>query len=226
MKKLFIFLGPPGSGKGSLSALCVKRLGWHQLSTGNLCREQIAQQSPVGKEIDFAIKSGKLISDSLIIQMASEWLTNKFAQSGTVIFDGFPRTLPQAQALHELMGEFDDVDMHIVRLEIAHEAVIYRMLARAICQNNRCQTVYSMHKHSSQLPVKPMTCNECNSPLMRRSDDEEDAIYERLKIYENHERALCDFYESVQQPVHTIRADLPLETVYDKLLGIAGVVGI
>lgn len=219
-------MGPPGSGKGSLSSLCVKRLGWQQLSTGNLCREHIAAQTSLGKEIDFAIKSGKLISDGLIIQMASEWLKKTFAQPGTVIFDGFPRTVPQAQALHELMRGLLDVEMHVVRMDITPEEVVYRLLARSICQNKDCQMVYSMHKHSTQLPLKTMTCNECDSPLVRRSDDEEKAIYERLKIYQSHESALRDFYKSVDQPLRAIQADLPLEKVYDKLLGILGIDGI
>ena len=73
-KDIVIFLGPPGSGKGSLSQLCVKRLGWHQLSTGNLCREHIARGTEIGTQIDFAIKSGKLIADSLILEMVHDWL--------------------------------------------------------------------------------------------------------------------------------------------------------
>ncbi len=153
-KDIFIFLGPPGSGKGSLSHLCVKRLGWQQLSTGNLCREHIAQQTDIGKQIDFAIKSGKLISDSLIIEMASAWLKKTFEHTGIVIFDGFPRTVPQAQALHEIITSLDDVTMNVVRMDIPFETVVYRLLARSICQNNKCQSVYSMHKHSSQQPVK------------------------------------------------------------------------
>ena len=217
-KNLIIFLGPPGSGKGSLSALCVKRLGWHQLSTGNLCRDHIARQTELGKHIDFAIKSGKLISDDVIIQMAKDWLIETFKESHTVIFDGFPRTLTQAIALQELVKSLDDVMLSVIRMEIEQEAVEYRLLARAICQNNKCQSVYSLHKHSSQLPRRPMICNECENPLMRRSDDEQIAIKERLKIYQGHEKELRDFYEQIEQPIRDLPADLPLEAVYTKLL--------
>lgn len=221
-KDIFIFLGPPGSGKGSLSALCVKRLGWQQLSTGNLCREHIAQQTAIGQQIDFAIKSGKLIEDNLIIDMASTWLKKTFADPGIVIFDGFPRTVPQARALQDLVKSLDDVTMNVVRMDIPHETVVYRLLARSICQNNKCQSVYSLHKHSTQQPVKPMTCDLCQSPLVRRLDDEETAIYERLKIYQSHEQALRDFYKSIAQPVYELPADMPLEAVYVKLLELIG----
>ena len=85
-KSIFIFLGPPGSGKGSLSQFCVKRLGWQQLSTGNLCREHIARQTEIGKQIDFAIKSGKLISDSLIIEMAAHGSKRRLRSREYVIF--------------------------------------------------------------------------------------------------------------------------------------------
>ena len=217
-KDIYIFLGPPGSGKGSLSQLCVKRLGWQQLSTGNLCREYIAQQSEIGKQIDFAIKSGKLIPDSLMLEMVNEWLAQTLSNQPAVIFDGFPRTVPQARALHELIESLKDVRMNILRMDITHEEVVSRLLARAICQNNKCQSVYSIHKHSTQQPKQPMTCDECESPLIRRSDDEESAIYERLKIYAAHERELRDFYESVGKPIQVISSNEPLETVYNKLI--------
>ena len=225
-KEIVVFFGPPGSGKGSLSALCVKRLGWKQLSTGNLCREHIAQQTAIGKDIDFAIKSGKLISDSLIIDMAYTWLKETFEIAGTVIFDGFPRTVPQAKALHEMIATLKDVAFTIIRLDVPYDAVVYRLLARSICQNNKCQSVYSMHKHSSQLPIKHMTCNECESPLVRRSDDEESAIKERLQLYQKHEKSMIDFYESVQQSMHVLSADMPLEDVYAQLLEQVGTKGI
>src|SRR5438105_2140053 len=105
MGNIFIFLGPPGSGKGSVSRLCIKDLGWVQLSTGNLCRKHIAKQTEIGKEIDFAIKSGKLVSDDLITNMVLEWFQKDFDDSHTVILDGYPRTIMQAQAFTKLFDK-------------------------------------------------------------------------------------------------------------------------
>ncbi len=225
-KDIYIFLGPPGSGKGSLSQLCRKRLGWQQLSTGNLCREHIAKETEIGKKIDFAIKSGKLISDSLIVDMVHEWLATKANAAKPVIFDGFPRTVLQARILYELVKNSKGIRLHLVQLTVPDEEIVYRLSARSICKNNECQCVYSLHKHSALQPRKEMTCNECESPLVCRTDDEESAIYERLRIYHQHERAMLDFFGSIGHSIGTIRADAPLEDVYKIFLDIAGYVGI
>lgn len=259
-KRIYIFLGPPGAGKGSLSQLCTKRLGWRQLSTGNLCREHIARQSDIGKQIDFAIKSGKLISDSLVIDMVYEWLSKELAAeqeidrdtarraetsqaesaaggmvksapeasegdsavSRTVILDGFPRTMMQARALHELIETMEGVALHLVHLKLSDEEIVHRLAARSVCQNEKCQRVYSLHKHSHLQPVKYMTCNECEAPLIRRSDDEETAIVERLKIYHAHEDEMLSFYKDIGHHVRVIPVDAPLEDVYSTFLEATG----
>ncbi len=250
-KRIYIFLGPPGAGKGSLSQLCTKRLGWRQLSTGNLCREHIARQTQIGKEIDFAIKSGKLISDSLVIDMVHDWLSKELLAeqavdrekaasqsrqvvpvqsdapqgeviSRTVILDGFPRTKLQAHALHELIEKMVGVDLHVVHLKLTDEEIMYRLRARSVCQNEKCQRVYSLHKHSHLQPVKYMTCNECEAPLVRRLDDEEAAIVERLKIYHTHQDEMLSFYEEVGHPVRALPVDAPLEEVYGTFLTVTG----
>ena len=223
MKKrdIVIFLGPPGSGKGSLSQLCVKRLNWKQLSTGNLCRSHIAQGTTIGKEIDFAIKTGKLISDYFIIGMVEDWLESTEPVC-TVIFDGFPRTVPQAQALHDLIEARDDLTLSLVLLAIPDQELVYRLLARSICQNEECQQVYSLHDSSLQGPKKELTCDECESPLIRRSDDEAVAIAERLKVYREHEKGLLSFYQEKGHAINKVEGVLPLEEVYKRFLHTAG----
>ena len=220
-REIVLFIGPPGSGKGSLSQLCVKRLGWRQLSTGNLCRQHIARATDIGQQIDLAIKSGKLISDDLMVSMVEEWLMVESSVT-TVIFDGFPRTVRQAEALHDLLSSREDLQLKLIRLAIPQEELLYRLLARSICENEECQQVYSMHKHSRQTPDKEMICNECQSKLIRRSDDEEAAIAERLRIYLQHEQGLVSFFERVGQPVKDVEASLPLEEVYERFLDTAG----
>ena len=99
VRDIIVFIGPPGSGKGTLSGLCVKELGWVQISTGNLCRKHIADKTKIGQEIDFAIKSGKLVSDNLITDMIIDWFKHVGDQVRTVVLDSYPRTVAQAQAL-------------------------------------------------------------------------------------------------------------------------------
>ena len=221
-KEIVVFLGPPGAGKGTLSSLCIKRLGWIQLSTGNLCREHIGQRTEIGEKIDFAIKSGKLVDDSLIVAMVDQWLTEKVTTDQTVIFDGFPRTVPQAKALQKLIAKRGDISLCLVRLTMKDDDLVTRLLARAICKNNKCQSVYSVHKHSLLKPRTPNKCDECEGELVRRSDDEESAIAERLKIYHKHEKGLVSFYKNLGQMIRNVEAHQPLEGVYCSFLDTTG----
>ena len=93
IERIVLFVGPPGSGKGTLSQKCVQELGWKQISTGDLCRAHIANETEIGKKIDFAIKSGKLVDDGLISQMVFEWFSEQKNGPHTVILDGYPRTV-------------------------------------------------------------------------------------------------------------------------------------
>ena len=221
-KEIILFLGPPGAGKGTLSHLCIRRLGWVQLSTGNLCREHIARGTEIGEKIDFAIKSGKLVSDSLIVDMVGRWLTEVVTDDQTVIFDGFPRTVPQAQALYELLSQHRDVSLKLIRLTMSDEDLVTRLLSRAICSDEECQSVYSVHEHSSLRPRIENICDDCESDLVRRSDDEEEAIVERLKIYHKHEKGLLSFFEKVGQAICNVEAHQPLEEVYCSFIDTTG----
>jgi adenylate kinase len=220
VKNMFIFLGPPGSGKGSLSQLCVKRLGWTQLSTGNLCREHIAEQTEIGKQIDFAIKSGKLITDSLIICMVDEWLRKNLGKHTAVILDGFPRTIKQADSLRELLAlpDFLTVKLSVIKMLVEDAEVVKRLSSRFICQNNKCQSVYSLSQNSLLKPKRYLLCDDCSSSLIRRTDDEEQAIRDRLLIYHKHEQDLINFYTGMGQLVISLDGEKSLEDVYDQFV--------
>jgi len=221
-KNIFIFIGPPGSGKGSLSELCVRNLDWAQISTGNLCREHIMKQTEIGKQIDFAIKSGKLVSDGLIVDMVDDWLQKSLISKECVIFDGFPRTVAQADALGSLLGEkFKSSDLNIVRLLIDDETIIARLLGRYICQNDKCQAVYSL-VNSSLAPKKQGICDVCESSLIRRTDDNEMSIRERLSTYHQHEKKLLDFYQNKGEAVIEFNVNKPLEKVFENFKALIG----
>lgn len=196
--QLVIFIGPPGSGKGTLSQLCVDRLGWRQLSTGALFRKHIAEQTPIGKSIDFAIKSGKLVSDELVTSMAIEWLADTFnREKSDIILDGFPRTVAQAAALKEFIGQQSlPVEIKVVRFYMTDEGIIRRLMARRMCSTKACQAVYSVIEGSPLAPKKHNECDKCSGVLERRSDDTEEAIKNRLKTYHDHEKKLLDFYRN------------------------------
>jgi adenylate kinase len=217
-RKIIIFIGPPGSGKGSLSNICVEQLELVQLSTGNLCRKHIAEKTDIGLAIDMAIKSGQLVSDEIISSMVNEWL---LGQENDTILDGYPRTLQQAEALKELiLKTIPSADVAIVKLALSDETVINRLSARVICSNKDCQAVYSLLKGSLLKPNNVTKCNKCSGSLLRRPDDEPMAIEERLKSYYNHEQDLLNFYENADLKVHNLPAERPLSDVFNDLKNI------
>lgn len=211
-----VFLGPPGSGKGTLSNLCVKTFGWEQLSTGNLCRKHINEGTSIGKQIDFAIKSGKLISDSLMTDMVDEWLDTESLSGKNLILDGYPRTIPQARALDELLkSKYTSLKLHIFRFIVPDECVIRRLSSRYICQNNKCQAVYSLAQGSSLAPKHDMVCDLCKSPLIQRKDDTAQAIQDRMIVYHLHENELISFYRSAGYEVIEVDANRPHHEVFE-----------
>jgi len=214
-RNIVIFIGPPGSGKGSLSNLCMEHLKWVQLSTGNLCRIHIAQQTEIGQQMDQAIRSGKLIADHLIIDMVDSWLLEQNEQTSSIILDGYPRTVAQAQALMSLLKDkLNEFNLHVVRLSISDDQVVLRLGGRSICQNKNCQAVYSLLPGSSLSPKKEMVCDKCSHSLIRRSDDELEAIKERLKTYYKHENDLLSYYHGAGIEIKKVNVEKTLHEVF------------
>lgn len=214
--KLFIFIGPPGAGKGSLASLCVKHFDWIEISTGNLCRKHIAEQTKIGKEIDLIIKSGKLINDDLISCMVFEWFNENVGKASGIIVDGYPRTVPQAQAFDVMLKEsFPTVHIKVVLFSISDDVVVNRLCSRYICQNKECQAVYSFSPYSDLAPIETKVCDLCSGRLGRRDDDNEIAVRKRLDIYHRHEQQLIDFYHNDHREIIKLDASKPLREVFE-----------
>lgn len=216
-KDILIFVGPPGSGKGSISGLCVKDFGWTQLSTGNMCRKHIAEQTPVGKAIDFAIKSGKLISDELVTSMIEQSLQEYLDKSSVIILDGYPRTVAQARQLAQLLKtKFKNIKLTLVRFNVPDDLLVERLSARYICKNQNCQAVYSLLSGSQQAPKHDLVCDKCGQPLYRREDDQPAAVKERLKMYHAYEQDLLNFYRTENpHQIISLDADKALAEVFE-----------
>lgn len=216
-KSIYIFLGPPGAGKGTLSQLCQDRLGWLQLSTGVLCRSHIARQTDIGKKIDLAIKSGKLVEDSLICDMVHEWLLSNTGQlERGLILDGFPRTVAQAQALYDFLSEkMSDCAISIVQLKISDARVVRRLAGRVVCKNSDCQRVYSLYRHDTGELLQLDECSKCSGVLVRRPDDEEATIQRRLRTYYQHEDDLLGFFSTAGLPINQVEVDVSPEYVFE-----------
>ncbi len=221
-KNVFIFIGPPGSGKGTLSHLCTKTLGWVQLSTGNLCRKHIAEQTEIGKQIDFALKSGKLVSDNLINAMVHDWFITIINETDNIILDGYPRTVAQAQALQSFFQErMPQVRVQVIRFFVSDDVVIDRISHRLVCLNKDCQEVYSSNQ-GSRKPMREMICDVCSGPLGRRTDDEVMAAKERLQTYHKHERELMLFYKQAPVAVSEFKGERSWEQVFEDFKQLVG----
>lgn len=180
-----IFLGPPGAGKGTLAAKATEILGVPHISTGAIFRSAIAAKSPLGLKVKAIIDSGKLVDDGTTIELVKERLAQNDAASGYIL-DGFPRTIPQAEAL----AEFSSVEK-VVNFDIPDSAVVERLSGRRVCKS--CGTNYHV---LFQKPAAAGVCDSCGGELYTRDDDKEEAIQKRLEVYRAQTAPLIDFYRA------------------------------
>ena len=178
-----IFLGPPGAGKGTLALRAVDILKVQQISTGSIFRAAVAAQSPLGLKVKAIMDAGKLVDDETTIALVKERLTMGDVQNGYIL-DGFPRTIPQAQAL----ASFSQVDK-VVNFDIPDSDVIVRLGGRRVCR--KCG--YNFHVIFNK-PSKENVCDYCGGEVYTREDDKPQAIQKRLEVYRKQTAPLIDFY--------------------------------
>ncbi|WP_297888776.1 adenylate kinase [Sulfurihydrogenibium sp.] len=188
MSKTIIFLGPPGAGKGTQSQLLKERDGFVQISTGDILREAVKSQTPLGIEAKKFMDEGKLVPDELIINLIAEKLEE--LENKNIIFDGFPRTVPQAEALKELLIKKGRKIDAVVLFLIPDEEVVKRLAGRRVCPN--CGAVYHILYNP---PKKDEICDKCGTPLIQRDDDKEEVIKRRLEVYHQQTATLIDYYK-------------------------------
>ncbi len=218
IRQIIIFLGAPGSGKGTLSRMCVDKLDWKQLSTGDLCRQHVQAGTEIGKEIDFTLKSGTLVRDSVIIDMVAQWLATQVQDADSVILDGFPRTVVQARSFIAMMdGSFENVTLKVYQLIVPDSEIVKRLSSRVVCSNKECQAIYSERLlGSSEWHTKK--CDVCGHSLVKRNDDTVEKIHARLVNYHHHIEQLLEYYRNIGCQVIDINADVPTEEIFQEIL--------
>ncbi|WP_018631593.1 adenylate kinase [Neomegalonema perideroedes] len=184
-----ILLGPPGAGKGTQARMLTEKRGLVQLSTGDMLRAAVAAGTPVGKAADAVMKSGGLVGDDIVIGVISERLDQPDVKQG-VIFDGFPRTLAQADALEKLLADKGISLDHVVEMSVDDEVVTARIAGRYTCA--KCGEGY--HDESKQ-PNVPGVCDKCGgTEFKRRADDNAHAVRTRLMAYYRETSPLIGYY--------------------------------
>lgn len=214
--KIFIFLGPPGSGKGTLSAQCAQAFGWVQVSTGNLCRDHILRQTELGKQIKSTLEQGHLVADEVVAQMVQEWIVAQNEMPQALIFDGYPRTKNQADLFYSLIiNSLKNFEFILIKLNISSEKIIDRILMRAVCSNKDCQQIYSLRQGNNNQPKCEMICDFCQSSLNQRADDTKEILEKRLEVYYEHEQAILDVYAAKEFKIGVLDASQESDIVFN-----------
>jgi adenylate kinase len=178
-----IFLGPPGAGKGTLAGVISKEYSIPQVSTGDIFRDAIKRETELGKKVKEIVGKGDLVPDELTVSLVRERLAQPDAQKGYIL-DGFPRTIPQAEAL----ATFQKLDA-VVDFVIDDALVIERLSGREICKN--CGAIY----HVKNMPSKVKgVCDKCGGPTYTRPDDSLESIKNRLEVYREQTEPLIAYY--------------------------------
>lgn len=184
-----LLFGPPGAGKGTQSALLVENYSMRHISTGDLFRNSIKNQTPLGLEAKRYLDSGDLVPDSVTISMVEQEIQNlKPGQS--FILDGFPRTVPQAEALEGISERTGKEIDKVIFFEVSKDLLIERLTGRRVCK--KCGAVYHTETKSTQ---HEGICDVCGGDVVQRADDKRDAIENRLKVYEQATEPVKNFYK-------------------------------
>jgi adenylate kinase len=186
-----ILLGAPGAGKGTVAKQLTAIDGSVQISTGDILRGAVHAGTELGKEAEGYMQRGDLVPDALIMGIMENRLQESDCQQGFLL-DGFPRTIPQAEALKELLAKVNiDLDM-AVNLDVPREVILDRLCTRRTCDNTDCQAIYNV---KSNPPKQEGICDKCGSPVVQRADETEEAISHRLQTYNDKTAPLIGFYE-------------------------------
>lgn len=180
-----ILLGAPGAGKGTQAELICERLSIPTISTGNIIREAMKNGTEMGAKAKAYVDAGNLVPDEVVIGIIQERLSEKDCENGFIL-DGFPRTIPQAEALDKMGIDIDTV----LSIEVADEKIVKRMSGRRVCES--CGASY--HTEYKK-PLKEGVCNACGGNLVRRKDDAPETVLDRLRVYHEQTEPLKGYYE-------------------------------
>ena len=213
--KRLIILGPPGVGKGTQAKKLEKDFGWVHISTGDMLREAVSNGTSLGKQVKTIMGKGDLVPDNIMLEVVKDRLKQKDCLNGFIL-DGFPRTIPQAEALNNLLKEGDVFLDGLISINVSTDEIIRRLSQRLVC--DKCGYVSTIQEGK----VEGDTCSRCGGTLVRRDDDEPATIRRRLEVYEKQTRSLIQYYreKGILLEVNGIGS---IDEVYSRILNALGV---
>ncbi|NLP46533.1 MAG: adenylate kinase [Epulopiscium sp.] len=211
----YIMLGAPGAGKGTQAMALSKEFHIPHISTGDIFRMHIQQQTDLGKKAKEYMDQGLLVPDELVVDLIKDRLAQEDCKEGFIL-DGFPRTIVQAEALDEVLQELNIPLKTVINVEVPDEKIITRMAGRRVC--NHCGGTYHMKYNP---PKKEGICDQCQSSLIQRKDDQEETVQKRLQVYHDQTKPLIQYYKD-KKILLTVDGTKSVETVTKNMIEALG----
>ena len=206
-----ILLGPPGAGKGTQAKRVIEEFDIPHISTGDIFRKNIKEKTELGQKVEGLLAQGKLVPDELTIEIVWDRLDQEDCKNGFLL-DGFPRTIPQAEALDEGLAKRGLKLDRVLNIDVDKDSLVKRLSGRRVCPN--CGASYHIDNNP---PKVEGICDVCQTPVIQREDDKEQTVLDRIKVYDSQTKPLVDFY-SKQDLVFTVDGTLPIDEITNKLV--------
>ena len=206
-----LIMGLPGAGKGTQAKRVIEEFDIPHISTGDIFRKNIKEKTELGQKVEGLLAQGKLVPDELTIEIVWDRLDQEDCKNGFLL-DGFPRTIPQAEALDEGLAKRGLKLDRVLNIDVDKDSLVKRLSGRRVCPN--CGASYHIDNNPTKVEG---ICDACQTPVIQREDDKEETVLDRIKVYDSQTKPLVDFY-SKQDLVFTVDGTLPIDEITNKLV--------
>ena len=212
----FVFIAPPAAGKGTQSKFLVEKYGYNHISTGDLLREEVANKTTLGIQIEEIMSSGKLVDDEIVLTLLKNKLSSVLSSNKPFIIDGFPRTPIQAEMLNKCLSELNVDNYSVIYMDLDYEEAKKRVLGRLVCP--KCGKSFN-DMVESLMPKVSGICDSCSSSLEKRSDDTEETFKIRFDTYMRETSPIIEYYQN-KNLLKNIDADQDINDIINMIEGV------